>query len=214
MENNLEFYDKLKEVPENAKKPIQAGRLRGMTDINPMWRIKRLTEVFGPCGLGWKYEIKNKEIYFSENNEQVAIVDILLYVKYGNTWSEAIPGTGGSMLVAKESGGLHTNDEAFKMALTDAISVASKALGLGATVYWEQDKTKYLSGLPNKNENKKQNNSARTITEAQFNRLMKLANNDKELIKKVMNNYGFTNPAKITMDKYEQICEEVTKGAN
>ena len=54
---NLDIYNKLRNVPETAKKPIQAGRLRGKTDINPLWRLKLLTEVFGPCGIGWMYEI-------------------------------------------------------------------------------------------------------------------------------------------------------------
>lgn len=37
------------------------------------------------------------------------------------------------------------SDECFKMALTDAISVAAKAIGIGADVYWEKDKTKYTN---------------------------------------------------------------------
>jgi len=52
--------------------------------------------------------------------------------------------------VAKESKGLYTNDECFKMALTDAISVSCKALGFGADIYWSGDNTKY-------NDQKKQN---------------------------------------------------------
>ncbi len=51
--DGLEIYNKVREVPEKAKKSITAGRLKGMTDINPMWRIKKLTEEFGPCGIGW-----------------------------------------------------------------------------------------------------------------------------------------------------------------
>ena len=38
---NLELYDRIRDVPENATKPIAAGRLKGKTDINPMWRIKQ-----------------------------------------------------------------------------------------------------------------------------------------------------------------------------
>jgi len=38
---------------------------------------------------------------------------------------------------------MYLSDECFKMALTDAISVAAKALGIGADVYFEKDKTKY-----------------------------------------------------------------------
>ena len=108
-----------------------------------MWRIKALTEQFGPCGIGWKYTITDKRLENGANNEVSAFVDIDLYIKVDGEWSDAIPGTGGSAFVASERNGLYTSDECFKMALTDAISVACKALGFGADVYWAKDATKY-----------------------------------------------------------------------
>jgi hypothetical protein len=138
--DNLEIYNKLKEVPPEAQKKITGGRLNGMTDIKPMWRIEKLTEVFGMCGIGWKAPITNKEIIEGANGEKIAIVDIDLYVKVNGEWSEAIQGTGGSSFIANESKGLYTSDECFKMAYTDAISVACKSLGMGANVYWGDSK--------------------------------------------------------------------------
>lgn len=138
--NNLDIYNQLKEVPKEAKKTIGAGRLKGMTDIKPMWRIEKLTEIFGMCGIGWKTVIKNKEIIEGANNEKIAIVDIDLYVKVDGAWSEAIEGTGGSSFVANERNGLYTSDECYKMAYTDALSVACKSLGMGADVYWGDSK--------------------------------------------------------------------------
>ena len=41
---NMKIYEAVRKVPDSAKKNISAGRLKGMTDINPMWRIKALTE--------------------------------------------------------------------------------------------------------------------------------------------------------------------------
>lgn len=142
-ENNLNLYNKVRKVPDTAKKPIQGGRLKGMTDINPMWRIKVLTEQFGPCGLGWYYNITDKRIELGSNDEKVAFVDIDLFVKYGDEWSKPIQGTGGSSFIAKERNGLYTSDECFKMALTDALGVAMKALGVAADVYFEKDRSKY-----------------------------------------------------------------------
>lgn len=142
--DNLELYRKVCEVPEEAKKTIRGGRLKGMTDINPMWRIKTLTEQFGPCGLGWYYIIEDKWVETSMAKDEItANVIISLYVKYGDEWSMPIQGIGGSMLVSSEKGGLYVNDECFKMATTDAISVACKSLGMGAKVYWDKDNTKY-----------------------------------------------------------------------
>lgn len=142
---NLDLYEKLRSVPSEAQKPITAGRLKGMTDINPMWRIKALTEQFGVCGIGWYTKVLEMRLHEGANGEVVATVDIELYIKQNNEWSMGIFGTGGSKFIAKESSGMFTSDEAFKMAYTDAISVACKALGMGADIYYAKDRTKYTA---------------------------------------------------------------------
>lgn len=140
---NLNLYNAVRSVPQEAQKPIAAGRLKGKTDINPMWRIKALTEQFGPCGIGWKYTIDRQWIEQGASGEIAAFCNISLYIKHEGEWSDAIPGTGGSAFVASERSGLYTSDECYKMALTDAISVSCKALGFGADVYWNADASKY-----------------------------------------------------------------------
>lgn len=141
--DNLELFEQVRTVPEEAKKQIEGGRLNGMTDINPMWRIKKLTEIFGPAGVGWKTVIREKRIEQGEGVVKKAFVDIDLYIKTEDGWSDPIPGTGGSSFVENNKGGSYTNDECFKMAYTDAISVSCKLLGMGADVYWNTDDTKY-----------------------------------------------------------------------
>jgi hypothetical protein len=141
---NMELYNKLRVVPEEAKKPIEAGRLKGFTDINPMWRIKALTETFGPCGFGWWYKITDKRME-GKDGEIRAFVDIELYVKWNDEVSQPIPGTGGASFLTKERNGAYTSDECYKMALTDAISVAAKALGVAADVYYDKDRDKYTT---------------------------------------------------------------------
>lgn len=143
MENNLDLYNRVRKVPKEAIKSIAAGRLKGMSDINPMWRIKMLTEEFGVCGFGWKYEIIRMWNENGGNGVISSFVHVNLFVKMNGEWSEAIQGVGGSSFVTNEKNGLYTSDECFKMALTDAISVACKALGMGADVYWDKDSTKY-----------------------------------------------------------------------
>lgn len=137
-EKNLRHYDALRSVPKEALKPIQAGRLKGMSNISPVWRIKAMTEEFGPCGIGWKYEIV-KQWTETYGEEVKAFVEVNIYIKDGDAWSAAIPGTGGSSLVTKENRGLYVSDEAYKMALTDAMSVAMKSLGVAADVYFNAD---------------------------------------------------------------------------
>lgn len=162
----IELYKSHQTPPDWAIKEIQAGRLKGKSDINPQWRILALTEAFGLVGFGWKYTIDKKEIVDGANGEKVAFADISMYVKIGGVWSDAILGTGGSSFVANEKSGPFTSDEAFKMAITDAISVACKQLGIGAAVY---SGSKY-DATPKAAEKPKE-----TITEAQKQELIKFS---------------------------------------
>src|SRR3990172_3459959 len=174
---NMEIYDKLKQPPDWAKKAITGGRLKGKTDINPQWRYQAMTEQFGMCGIGWMYEIKRLWIEPAANEQVFAFAEIKLYVKNGDDWSVPIPGIGGNMLVDKDKNGLYCNDEAYKMAVTDALSVAMKMLGVGAEVYSEQsdgskyDRTRDNAATPRPTANQ----DARPITDKQLNRLYAIA---------------------------------------
>lgn len=138
---NLSIYNTVRQPPKEALRAIGGGRLKGKTDINPMWRIKALTEAFGPCGIGWRIVITKQWIEQGNDGEVAVFCNIDLYVKVDGEWSQPIPGTGGNALVVKEKNGLYTSDECYKMAYTDAISVACKLLGVGADIYWDADRT-------------------------------------------------------------------------
>lgn len=145
--DNLYIYNQVREVPREACKQFNNGRFSG-TDINPMWRIKTLTEQFGPAGLGWYYEVLSERAERVDDTHMMAIVDLNLYVKHEGEWSKPIYGTGGNMILTQTKSGTQVSDEGYKMALTDAISVACKALGIGANVYWQADRTKYTAAQP------------------------------------------------------------------
>lgn len=139
---NMQIYEACRAVPPEAQRPINAGRLKGKTDIDPMWRIKKLTELFGPCGFGWYYTVEKE--WTQQCGEEIAVfVNINMYINIDGKWSQPIHGTGGNTVFVKESRGMYCDDEAYKKATTDAISVACKQLGIGADIYWGADRTKY-----------------------------------------------------------------------
>ncbi len=131
---NMEIWDKVKQPPPAALREIKGGRLKGKTDINPQWRYQVMTEQFGMCGVGWRYEVVDLWAVEAQS-EVIAFAKIMLFTCSDGKWSDGIPGVGGSMLVAKEASGLHVSDEAYKMAITDALSVAMKMLGVAANIY-------------------------------------------------------------------------------
>ncbi len=137
------IWDKVRTPPSEALKGIKGGRLSGFTDIDPMWRMQIMTETFGPVGVGWTYVIGNQWIE-TVGDEVCVFTNVELKYKQGDEWSAWIPGTGGSKLAAKETNGIHVSDECYKMSLTDALSVAMKAIGVGADVY--QGKLSHTGG--------------------------------------------------------------------
>ena len=136
---NMEIYEAGRSVPPEAQKSFSNGSFSG-TDINPMWRIKKLTELFGPSGIGWYTEVLSEraETY---GETVMAIVDINLYVKVDGEWSKPIFGTGGNLLVQATKSGARPSDEGYKKAYTDALSIACKALGIGADIWYSKDPT-------------------------------------------------------------------------
>ena len=154
MENTqkaVKIYESLARPPKDALREIQAGKLKGKTDINPQWRYKAMTEKFGLVGIGWKYEVQKLWTEQGAGNEKLAFAQVAVFVKDGEAWSEPIVGIGGSRLVALEKGAAVSNDEGYKMAVTDAFSTALKMIGVAADIYagrW--DGTKYKNE-PQKN---------------------------------------------------------------
>lgn len=122
-----------------------------MTDINPQWRYKAMTEQFGLCGIGWKFEISKLWTEDGANGEKLSFAQVAVFVKDGDKWSEPIVGIGGSRLVTSEKGKLVSNDEGYKMAVTDAFSTALKMLGVAADIYaglWDGSKYKQAQAQP------------------------------------------------------------------
>jgi|GEM_PF-2951212 len=134
------MWDRMATPPKSALKEIKGGDLgaAGLSMIDPMWRYRALTNEFGPCGKGWKYSIVSKwetEAKGKWWSGTVTNVEVLFYYRMEDgEWSEPIPAFGSSRL---------TSDEALKGALTDAISVATKMIGVAADVYmgyWDGNK--------------------------------------------------------------------------
>lgn len=129
-------YSAVATVPQSALKPIEFGKLKGKFDISPQWRWEVLTETYGMCGIGWKFDVVDViTVPVEETKEVMIYVKVNLYIKDGDAWSEPIPGYGGDFLIQKDKNGIHGNDEAYKMAITDALGTAAKMIGVGADVY-------------------------------------------------------------------------------
>ena len=148
----LNIYKKLSQPPKTALRQIQAGDLKGKTDINPQWRYEAMTEQFGLVGIGWKYDIQKLWTEPGANGETLAFAQVAVFIRDPDTkeWSDAIVGIGGSKLINKFSAGPKSNDEGYKMAVTDAFSTSLKMIGVAADIYaGKWDGSKYSNKADN-----------------------------------------------------------------
>lgn len=144
------IWDLLSETNPKYTKNFNRGGYSG-TAISPMYSYLRMTEVFGPCGIGWKYEVVNSETVTSPTTDIMIYKEVKLYIKHDGKWSEPITGYGGEYLVRKTQNGLKVDDEAHKKALTDALTNAMKMLGMSADIHLGMfDDNKYVNTLKEK----------------------------------------------------------------
>lgn len=133
--NNLQHWDALATTDKEYTKKIQ-GKGFGGTDINPAYRMLRMTEQFGPCGKGWGWEVKERwrETF---NGTDFVFVSLSVWWREGDLqhWTgEQIGGTPTKL----------SPDEGYKMAITDALGKCFVALGVCADVYLgDFDSNKY-----------------------------------------------------------------------
>lgn len=144
MSSNTDLWDRLgKTDPAHTKAFQRAGGFKG-TAIKPMWSYHRMTEEYGPCGVGWGIGEPSFKIIEAGGEVLVYCIASVWHGKRENV----VYGVGGDKALAKFSSGLKTDDEALKKAFTDGVTNALKMIGVGADVHMGLfDDSKYVSEM-------------------------------------------------------------------
>lgn len=165
IEVNTRIWDLLgKTDPTHTKKFTRSGGFKG-TAIKPMWSNLRMTEVFGPCGLGWGQTEPQFQTVQAEGEILVYCTVGMWYMDNGNKCGP-VYGVGGdkalTQIFEKDRDGNkskdeatgrfktypQSDDEAFKKAYTDALSNAMKFIGIAADVHMGRfDDNKYVKSM-------------------------------------------------------------------
>lgn len=170
MTDNLAIWNELGKTDPDATKGFnRSGGFKG-TAVKPMWVLKRLTEKFGPAGVGWGVNKPDFQVVPAEGGE------ILVYCTV-STWhgdkENLLWGVGGDKVVGKNKNGLSTDDEAFKKAFTDAVGNAFKSIGVAADIHMGLfDDAKYVSSM--REEFAPEQEAPATISEEQRIELMQI----------------------------------------
>ena len=196
IETNMRVYSAVRAVPQSAVKPIKGGSYgaAGLSDINPQWRIERMTELFGPVGTGWTWE----PVEVTEREGVLYGHVVVRYYDKDGKESKPIHGYGGTRFGGRD------DSDIYKSTMTDAVSNALRYLGVGADVWYKPDQagseqqydTKY-SAPPE---------VAQTITDDQKDSISKLVNADEWL--KLEEKYG-TDLGLMTQECYYKVLAKL-----
>ena len=144
---NTRIWDALgKTDPRHTKKFKRSGGFSG-TAIKPIWLALRMTERFGPCGIGWGPEKPEFQVV-SADTEILVFCTVAMWYREAPESLETgrVYGVGGDKVLISQQSGLRASDEAFKAAYTDALGNAMKLIGVAADVHMGLfDDSKYVT---------------------------------------------------------------------
>lgn len=201
--DNMRIYNAVREAPPSAIKKITGGSYgaAGLSDINPQWRIERMTEMFGPVGTGWTWE--PVEVFEREN---VLYGHVVVRYWVGDSWSQPIHGYGGTKFGGRD------DSDIYKSTITDAVSNALRFLGVGADVWYNSkrpgDKNQYDTkySAPPAKRDALDDDAPHKLTSSQVKTLKALLTDDEW--RKMEEKYG-TDLALMMSDSYVSILAKI-----
>ncbi len=153
MTDNLALWNTLGRTdPSQTKKFKRGGGFSG-TAIKPVYTEQKMTETFGPVGVGWGFSEPNFQLVPGDNKEVMVFCWLTLWYINEGKRSADIPGVGGDKVITHIKANeqysrperWENDDEAFKKAFTDALGNAMKHLGMSADVHMGLfDDSKYI----------------------------------------------------------------------
>jgi hypothetical protein len=159
-QENLNIWRRVMRTDPQYTKPLDAGGFSG-TSINAEYMFMRATELFGPVGAGWGYEVLEEKLLpgapmseavyddkgkFSRNVllrdgdgtlifEQNHSMKIEFWYRNGETRGTVEAYGATKYLYKSGNGRIIADSEAMKKSLTDAIKKALSLLGFSADIY-------------------------------------------------------------------------------
>ena len=143
MSNHLDLWNRFADIDPAFTKPITGKDYRG-TSPNPHYVIKCLTEMFGPVGVGFGWEVEQDE--FTPIGEEVLH---WCRIRFWHTdRSNGFSAYGQTKALMKTKNGLRLDEDAPKKSLTDAITKAASKIGIAANIFLGRwDDSKYVADV-------------------------------------------------------------------
>ena len=142
MTQNKALWDRAFVTDPKAVKPITGKQYSGNSP-KPYWIVERLTDEFGPCGIGWGFKVLNERFErFSETDSlHVALVQFWYVLGDKRGEFEQIGQTKSTYTSAQ--GKFIIDEDAPKKSVTDALVKCASYLGFAGDIFsgrWDDSK--------------------------------------------------------------------------
>lgn len=151
-DSNVALWESVCKTDPKHVKEITGKQYKGNSP-KPYYIVRRLTEAFGVCGIGWGFSILNERMERLSETDVLHIAVVRLWIKYegqrgeleqiGQTkatyWSAGKDNSGGKLIV---------DEDAPKKSVTDALVKCASYLGFAGDIFagrW--DDSKYVAEL-------------------------------------------------------------------
>ena len=139
---NMEVWNAVEKTDPQYTKKVTFGR--GFTSIDPQYQIMRMTELFGPVGKGWGYNVEHSTL--AAGAALLAVADVEVWIHDQDCCDSTYGPVRGLDFIVSEKGKI--DEDAPKKAMTDALTKALSHLGLGADVFLGKfDDNRYVAKM-------------------------------------------------------------------
>jgi hypothetical protein len=140
--NNKQLWNKVCVTDPKAVKPITGKQYSGNSP-KPYWIVERLTDEFGPCGIGWGFTIINERFERFSDTDTLHVAAVRFwYVLDGKRGElEQIGQTKSSY--QSSAGKFILDEDAPKKSVTDALVKCASYLGFAGDIFsgrWDDSK--------------------------------------------------------------------------
>jgi hypothetical protein len=146
MTDNLDLWKLVERTDPAQTKPITGKPYKG-TSPKPYFIVHEATRVFGPCGIGWGFNIVSDRVEDGAPGDRVHIVHIKVWYIHGDKRGE-VEHVGQTMFCGKNKNGPYTDEDAPKKSVTDALVKALSMIGFAGDIFMGRyDDSKYVNDL-------------------------------------------------------------------
>lgn len=149
MTDNLALWNKVEKTPPSHTKAITGKSYQG-TSPKPHYLVHKATETFGPCGIGWGFQIVEERIEEGAGGEKMHLARVRVWYEWDGKRGEVEHIGGTQFSGTRKNGNTFTDEDAPKKSVTDALVKALSMIGFAGDIFMGRyDDSKYVAELKN-----------------------------------------------------------------